>query len=434
MKYTPHTKEDIKSMLEVIGAGSVDDLFCDLGDAKIKGKLNLPSGKNQMETERYMESLAAKNTVYKSVFMGAGSYCHYIPPLVGKLAEREEFLTAYTPYQAEMSQGILQAIFEYQTMIARLMGMEASNASLYDGSTAIADAVLMLGSKGKVLVSEGVNPNSLRVIKTYLKPIGIEVVTVKLDDNGLTSVENIEKNIDDETIAVVVASPNYYGVIEDTLAIGNYLSAKKAGYILSVNPIALALLLTPKEAGADIAVGEGQPLGLPMAFGGPYLGFMATSLKLARKMPGRIVGKTTDHEGRDAFVLTLQAREQHIRREKASSSICSNEAHCALTASIYLAAMGKEGLVNVASHCTTNAHYLKTQLEKLGFIAKYASEFFHEFVTVTPISADKIIAVAKDNGILAGLKLTDNEILWCATEMNDKADIDRLITVLEGIL
>lgn len=434
MKYTPHTSEDIKSMLETIGASSVEDLFCDLSDAKIKGELKLPSGKSQMETERYIESLASKNTVFNSIFMGAGSYCHYIPPLVTKLTEREEFLTAYTPYQAEMSQGILQAIFEYQTMIARLTGMEASNASLYDGSTAIADAVLMLGSKGKVLVSEGVNPNSLRVVKTYLNPVGIDVVTVKLDSDGLTSVENIEKEMGDETIAVVVASPNYFGVIEDTKAIGDYLSTKKTGYILSVNPISSALLLTPKEAGADIAVGEGQPLGLPMSFGGPYLGFMATSLKLARKMPGRIVGKTTDHDNRDAYVLTLQAREQHIRRERASSSICSNEALCALTASIYLAAMGKEGLVNVASRCTTNAHYLKDQLTRLGFKSKYQSEFFHEFVTVTPIPADKIIKKAEDNGILAGLKLSDNEILWCATEKNDKQDIDKLISVLEGTL
>lgn len=435
MNYVPHTQSDIKDMLAATGKSSLDELYKGLESFTTK-ELSLEQGKSQQQVERLFSALAAKNKVYADIYRGAGAYSHYVPSVVKSLTCRQEFLTAYTPYQAEMSQGILQGIFEYQSMISRLSGMEVSNASVYDGSTALADGILMLSErkKNKVLVSRGINPMTLEVVKTYLAPQGVEIEYIELDDNGATSVEDLKSKLDGDVFAVAVAQPNFFGIIEPTEEIGRLAKENKSGYVISAEPISMALLKTPGECGADVAVGEAQPLGMPLSFGGPYLGFITTTQKNMRRLVGRIVGKTTDAQGRDAYVLTLQAREQHIRREKASSSICSNQALCALTATIYMAAMGKNGLKEVAKQCLSKAHYLAKEITSLdGFALKYNGEFFNEFVIESKFSADAIISKCHDNNILAGLKLSDNEMLWCATETNTKEDIDKLISVLREV-
>ncbi|MCD8083951.1 MAG: aminomethyl-transferring glycine dehydrogenase subunit GcvPA, partial [Clostridiales bacterium] len=356
------------------------------------------------------------------------SYHHYIPAIVKQVTSKEEFVTAYTPYQAEISQGILQSIFEYQTMICELTGMDASNASVYDGATAAAEAVAMCRDRkrGAVVVSDTVDPKILSVVKTYCFGSGAPLFVLPQKD-GLTDLAAWEA-LDPKNLAcLLIQSPNYYGLIEDGAAIANAVHAAGAKLIASCNPISLGLLATPAEYGADIAVGEGQPLGLPMGFGGPYLGFMASTKDLMRKLPGRIVGQTVDAEGKRAFVLTLQAREQHIRREKASSNICSNEALCAMTAAVYLSAMGSRGLKKAASSCMANAHFLLSELEGLGFVRKYEGEFFHEFVTVCPCDAAKLSTELSRRGYLAGLPLGGREMLWCATEMNTADEIRSLM-------
>ena len=433
--YTPHTSAEIQAMLDVVGVKSLEQLYQGLESLFVKD-MDLPAGKSQQEVARYFENLSAENKVFGSIFLGAGAYQHYIPPVVKSLLSREEFVTAYTPYQAEMSQGILQGIFEFQTMIAELTGMQVSNASLYDGSTALADGILMLGErkKNKVLVSEGIHPRSLEVVKTYLVPQGIQIEKVALDENGRTSLADLKAKLTPDVFAVAVAQPNFFGVIEDAAAIGEAVKAAGAGYIMQVEPFSCAMLKTPFACGADIAVGEGQPLGMPLSFGGPYLGFVGAREKLVRKLTGRIVGKTSDASGNDAYVLTLQAREQHIRREKAASSICSNQALCALTATIYMATAGKTGMKEVASQCVSKAHYLASEMVKIpGFRLKYSAEFFNEFVTVTDTPADEIIRKCAEKNILAGLKLSGHEILWCATEVNTKADMDQLLAVLKEV-
>lgn len=421
-------------MLDVVGVKSLEDLYHGL-EAITTHDLNLPEGKSQQEVARYFAELAAKNKVFGNIFLGAGAYQHYIPSVVKNLLSHEEFVTAYTPYQAEMSQGILQGIFEFQSMIAELTGMQVSNASLYDGSTALADGILMLGAKNRntVLVSEAINPRSLAVVKTYLEPQGIQLKTIATE-NGHTSLANLKEQLTEHVFAVAIAQPNFFGMIEDATAIGEIVKSKGASFVMQVEPFACALLKTPYACGADIAVGEGQPLGMPLSFGGPYLGFIGAKEKLVRKLTGRIVGKTHDADGNDAYVLTLQAREQHIRREKASSSICSNQALCALAATIYMATAGKTGMCEVAQQCVSKAHYLASEITKIpGYTLKYTGEFFNEFVTECPVKADAIIKHCAKNDILAGLKLEDNAILWCATEVNTKADIDQLVTVLKEV-
>jgi glycine dehydrogenase subunit 1 len=432
--YTPHTASDIREMLDVVGVKSLEGLYEGL-EGIFARDMNLPEGKSQQEVARWFEELAARNKVFGSVFLGAGAYQRYIPPVVKSLLSRSEFVTAYTPYQAEMSQGILQAIFEFQTMITELTGMQVSNASLYDGSTALADGILMLSErkKNKVLLSEAIHPYSIEVVKTYLLPLGFEVEMIALED-GKTSLTDLEKKLSDDVFAVALAQPNFYGVIEDAAVIGEATKAAGSGYIMQVEPFAATLLKTPFDCGADIAVGEGQPLGMPLSYGGPYLGFIGAREKLTRRMQGRVVGKTQDAQGRDAYVLTLQAREQHIRREKASSSICSNQALCALTATVCMAAVGKEGMKEVARQSLSKAHYLATEMTALdGFELKYGSEFFNEFVAVSQAPADLIIKKCAEKNILAGLKLGTHEILWCATEVNTKEDIDRLVATLKEV-
>ncbi|MBO5999199.1 MAG: aminomethyl-transferring glycine dehydrogenase subunit GcvPA [Lachnospiraceae bacterium] len=424
---------DRKIMLDRLGVSSVMDLYRDVPQDLILDKpLDLPDGKAEMQVGRIMKELAAENRVYGTVFRGAGAYRHYIPAIVDQVAAKETFLTAYTPYQAEISQGVLQSIFEYQTMICELTGMDVSNASVYDGATAAAEAAAMCRDRKRrtVIVSETVNPEVLAVMKTYSWASDNEIVTVPEKD-GVTDMDELLAAVGDGTAAVYIQSPNYFGCIEDLEAAAGIAHAKNAKLIAGVDPIAQAILKTPYECGADIAVGEGQPLGLPLSYGGPYLGFMACTKDMMRKLPGRIVGQTADAKGNTAYVLTLQAREQHIRREKASSNICSNEALCALRAAVYMAAMGREGIREAARQCVSKAHYLQEKLAEAGFERKYGSEFFHEFVTACPQDPEAVMKVLSDNGILGGLVLEGKDILWCATEMNTKEEIDRTAALLK---
>lgn len=431
--YVPSTAQERQEMLASIGLCSIDELFSHIPDSlKRKGELNLPSGKSELEVCRTMEHIAAQNIVFDSIFRGAGAYDHYIPAIVKSVTGKEEFVTAYTPYQAEISQGVLQSIFEYQTMICELTGMDVSNASVYDGATAAAEAVNMCceRSRNVVFCSAAAHPDTIEVVKTYCWASGHEFVLVPAKD-GKTDWNSIVPQLDKKTSACLyIQSPNFFGQIEDVQQAAEAVHAVGAKLIMGCNPIALGLYKTPAELGADIAVGEGQPLGMPLSFGGPYLGFMATTKAMMRKLPGRIVGETTDVDGKRAFVLTLQAREQHIRREKASSNICSNQALCAMTAAVYLAAVGPEGLKQVANLCYQKAHYLMQQLTAIpGITLRYQGPFFHEFVTDQG-DANRILLKLEQEGILGGLPLSDGGILWCATEKNSKEDIDRMVGII----
>ena len=434
--YIPSTREERLSMLESIGMHSFDALYADIPEKlRFKDGLSLPSGLSELEVSRKMEEIAEKNTQFTHIFRGAGSYHHYIPAIVKQVTSKEEFITAYTPYQAEISQGLLQSIFEYQTMICELTGMDVSNASVYDGATAAAEAAAMCRDRkrGTICVSASVDPKILSVIRTYCFGSGAPLVVLP-EKEGLTDLESWN-SMDTSSIAcLIIQTPNYYGLVEDGAAIADAVHASGAKLIASCNPIALGLLETPGEFGADIAVGEGQPLGLPMGFGGPYLGFMASTKDMMRKLPGRIVGQTTDVDGKRAYVLTLQAREQHIRREKASSNICSNEALCAMTAAVYLSAMGSAGLEKVASSCMANARYLLEGLTALGFTRKYTGEFFHEFVTICPCDAAVLSEKLAAHGYLSGLVTGQKEMLWCTTEMNTRSEIDGLLAVIKEVL
>lgn len=434
--YIPSTREERLSMLESIGMHSFDELYADIPeDLRLKDGLSLPSGLSELEVARKIEEISGKNTRFPHIFRGAGSYHHYIPAIVKQVTSKEEFVTAYTPYQAEISQGLLQSIFEYQTMICELTGMDVSNASVYDGATAAAEAAAMCRDRkrGTICVSASVDPRTLSVIRTYCFGSGAPLVILPEKD-GLTDIDSWNAMDTSSIACLIIQTPNYHGLIEDGASIANAVHNSGARLIASCNPIALSLLETPGEFGADVAVGEGQPLGLPMGFGGPYLGFMASTKDMMRKLPGRIVGQTTDVDGKRAYVLTLQAREQHIRREKASSNICSNEALCAMTAAVYLSAMGSAGLEKVAASCMANARYLLEQLTALGFTRKYAGEFFHEFVTICPCDAAVLSEKLAAHGYLSGLVTGQSEMLWCTTEMNTKSEIDGLIAVIKEVL
>lgn len=435
--YVPSTNEDKKEMLKVVGLDKMGDLYAHIPKGVMLNRdLNIPDGLSQLETLKYMENIADKNTAFGSIFRGAGAYNHYIPAVVKFIGSKEEFVTAYTPYQAEVSQGLLQSIFEYQTMICQLTGLDVANASVYDGATACAEAIMMCVEKGKrkAVVSGSVNMDWVKVMKTYCDPLGIELVLVKPKD-GETDAVALSQSMDETVGSVLIQQPNFYGIIEDAEKIGELAHSFSARFIMSINPIAGSILKTPAECGADIAVGEGQPMGIPLSFGGPYIGFMSAKQDLVRRLPGRIVGETLDINGERAYVLTMQAREQHIRREKASSSICSNQALCALTVGAYLAAMGPNGIKDAAENSISKASYLADELSKVqGYELKFAKTFFNEFVTSAPKGFNKILKELGLNGILGGLPiLIDKElcILWCATEMNSKEDIDRLIQILK---
>ena len=434
--YIPSTREERLAMLESIGMHSFAELYADIPETlRLKDGLSLPSGLSELEVAQKIEEISGKNTRFSHIFRGAGSYQHYIPAIVKQVTSKEEFVTAYTPYQAEISQGLLQSIFEYQTMICDLTGMDISNACVYDGAEASAEGVAMCRDRkrSKALVSATVNPYVLETIKTYCfgNEMEIEVIPEK---DGLTDMEYLKEHVDAQTACVLIQHPNYYGNLEEAAEIGEITHGAGAKYVMNVNPISLGVVKTPAEYGADVAVGEGQPLGLSIAFGGPYLGFMASTKDMMRKLPGRIVGQTTDVDGKRAYVLTLQAREQHIRREKASSNICSNEALCAMTAAVYLSAMGRTGLEKVAASCMANARYLLEGLTALGFTAKYTGEFFHEFVTICPCDAAVLAEKLAARGYLSGLVTGQSEMLWCTTEMNTKSEIDGLISVIKEVL
>lgn len=424
-------------MLREIGYASFEEMFSHIPDeVMLKEGVNIPSGLSEQAVKARMEDIAGKNVVFRHIFRGAGAYNHYIPAIVSNVTSKEEFVTAYTPYQAEISQGILQSIFEYQTMLCELTGMDASNASIYDGATAAAEAIAMCKERKKTTayISAAANPVVIEVMKTYCFGSNTKVVMVPEKD-GVTDGAALEEMLkaDPQAACFYVQQPNYYGNIEDGDALGRIVHEAGAKYIMGCNPMALAVMKTPAEYGADIAVGDGQPLGMPLAFGGPYLGFMTATAAMTRKLPGRIVGETADHEGRRAFVLTLQAREQHIRREKASSNVCSNQALCALTASVYMAAMGADGLRKTAVLCTSKAHYLKEQLEQAGLTARYDREFFHEFVTESDTDSGLILKALEEKGILGGLPLSHREILWCATEQNRKEDMDQAVQIVKEV-
>ena len=433
--FVPNTKAQQQEMLKEIGFEKLDDLFAHISDdVKLKGDLNLPDGMSEMEVSREMKKIADENIVYDTIFRGAGAYKHYIPAIVGNVISNETLQTAYTPYQAEISQGVLQSIFEYQTMICDLTGMDVSNASVYDGGTAAAEAVAMCRERkqNKALVSGAIQPSVMKVIETYCFGNGMELEVIAVKD-GKTDLDDLKAKMADDVACVYIQHPNYFGNLEDAAEIGEIAhSAKKCKYIMGVNPITLGVLKTPREYGADFAVGEGQPLGLPIAFGGPYIGFMASIDSMKRKLPGRIVGQTTDHNGKIGYVLTLQAREQHIRREKASSNICSNQALCALAVGVYLSAMGNEGIKNVATQCYSKAHYMAKRFEEIGFQVEN-KDFFHEFVTTSDTDIHVILKALSEAGILGGLPLDSHRILWCCTEMNSKADIDRVIDILKEV-
>ena len=433
--YVPNTKEQRQDMLKAIGLSSMEDLFVDIPqEVRLKGELEIPQGKSELEVKREMEDLAGKNRVFRTIFRGAGAYRHYIPAEVTSIISKENFLTAYTPYQAEVSQGILQSIFEYQTMICDLTGMDASNASVYDGASAAAEGVAMCRERkrAKALISGATSPYVIQTIQTYCHGNGMEMEVIPEKD-GRTDWEKLKARLDSGTACVYIQHPNFYGNLEDAKEIGELTHEAGAKFVMGVNPISLGMLKTPAEYGADVAVGEGQPLGLPLAFGGPYIGFMACTDKMMRKLPGRIVGQTKDRNGKTGYVLTLQAREQHIRREKASSNICSNQALCALAVTVYLSSMGYEGLREAALQSASKAHYLSKELETIGYHTENQGTFFHEFVTTSKVSAKETLDALEAHGILGGYPLDEHRILWCCTEVNTKEEMDDVIRILKEV-
>ena len=433
--YIPSTKEERLEMLKVVGLNDYRDLYKDVPAEMLlnDGDLNIPEGMSELEVGRAVSAMAAKNHVFPVVLRGAGAYDHYIPSIVKYIPAKEEFLTAYTPYQAEMSQGILQSIFEYQSIICELTGMDVSNASVYDGATAAAEAAAMCRDRKRkvTLVSATTNPEVINTIRTYCYGTGDEMKIVPAKD-GKTDMAALKEMLAADVASFYVQQPNFYGQFEEAEELGKLVHEAGAMYVMGCNPIALAIMKTPAACGADVAVGEAQPLGMPLSFGGPYLGFMATTTKHLRKLPGRIVGETVDGEGRRAFCLALQAREQHIRREKASSNICSNQALCALTAGVYVSAMGPEGMAQAAKQSMAKAHYLANELCKIpGVTMKFTGEYFHEFVVEMP-KAEEVLKALEQADILGGLQIEEG-VLWCATEKVTKADLDRTVAIVKEV-
>ena len=433
--FIPSTPEERLEMLKAVGLNDYRDLYRDVPAEMYleDGALNIPEGMSELEVSRAVSAMAEKNHVFSTVLRGAGAYDHYIPSIVKYIPAKEEFLTAYTPYQAEMSQGILQSIFEYQTGICEITGMDVSNASVYDGATAAAEAAAMCRDRKRrvTLVSGAAHPDTINTIRTYCYGTNDEMVIVPVKD-GKTDLEALKELLKADVASVYVQQPNFYGQFEDSEAIAEAVHGNGSLFILGCNPIALGIMKTAKDQGADIAGGEAQPLGMPLSFGGPYLGFMATTTKHMRKLPGRIVGETVDAKGERAFVLSLQAREQHIRREKASSNICSNQALCALTAGLYLAAMGPKGLEQAAKQSMAKAHYLARELCKIpGVSLAYTGEYFHEFVTVLP-KAEQVLKALEEADILGGL-IVDGGVLWCATEKVSKAQLDKAVAIVKEV-
>lgn len=433
-KFFPQTKEEIEQMLKQAGMNSLDDLYADVPEQiRFRGEYDLPEPMSETEIRSLFEKLGEKNRRL-TVFAGAGCYDHYTPAVVPNIISRSEFLTSYTPYQAEISQGTLHYIFEYQSMMAELTGMDVSNASMYDGSTATAEAAIMaLASTKKtdtVLVSASVDPKVLNVVKTYAHFHGFNVELIAEND-GATDKEQMDARLEKGGVAgVIVQQPNYHGIVEDFSGFADSCHAHKSLFIVNSVAADLALLKTPGEWGADVAVGDGQSLGIPMAFGGPSVGYMCCTEKLMRKMPGRIVGKTVDNRGQRVFVLTLQAREQHIRRQKATSNICSNESLMALFVTIYMSVMGKEGVKEAAQMSYDGAHYLHDALIATGlFSDKYERPFFNEFCVKYNGDVDRLQQRFLENGILGGVKVDADTLMFAVTEKRTKEEIDKLVNI-----
>lgn len=433
--YTPHTQSEVRAMLKKIGVKKIDELFTEVPNALKVKDLDMPKGISEMEAEKQLNNLANKNKKFLTILRGAGSYNHYIPAVVRSMSSRSEFVTAYTPYQAEISQGTLQSIFEYQSMMCNLTGMDVCNASHYDGATATAEAALMTKekSRNKIMLAPFIKEQTLKVLKTYIADHDIILVTAPSID-GRFDLEKAKAMLDNTFAAIILEQPSFIGIIEDAKSIGELAHSFGAKFIMSTYPTALGILKKPIECGADIATGEAQSLGLPLNYGGAYIGYMCATKAMQRKLPGRIVGETVDRLGNKAYVLTLQAREQHIRREKASSNICSNQAHCALTVGMYLAVLGQKGLNEVAVASATNAHYLCEILEKSGLKRKYSGEFFNEFVTTSTVKASDILDALAKKGILGGLPINEYDILWCATEVVTFSELNKVATIVKGVV
>lgn len=451
MPFIPHTSKDINEMLQDIGVNSIEDLFDEIpDDLKIKGLTKVPTQMSEMEVSRYIKQKANQDANVLC-FAGAGAYEHHIPAAIWQLTTRGEFYTAYTPYQAEVSQGSLQVIYEFQTMMAKLTGLEVSNASLYDGASALAEAAIMAvranrKSKAKsILVPKTLNPVYAEVLNNIVGNQKINIIEVDFDnEKGTISKSSLEKFNDEDITAIVIPQPNYFGTYEDVDALTNWAHNKKAMVIAVVNPTSLALLKAPGqwgENGADICVGEGQPLGVPLSSGGPYFGFMTSRDKFIRQMPGRIVGQTTDLDGKRGFTLAFQAREQHIRRAKATSNICTNQGLMVTAATIYMSLIGSTGLKQVAVACVENANYLKTQLSDVDNVKLvFNNDNFHEFVITTNKPAEEVIEKMANEKILAGINVSkhypqlENALSICVTETKTKQDMDQYVNVLQKVL
>jgi glycine dehydrogenase subunit 1 len=441
MNYTPHTDADVQHMLQTIGLDSTDDLFKPIPESLRLKALDLAPGISEMEVLQVVDGLAAQIAAQAPAlsFLGGGAYDHFSPTVVDAMISRGEFFTAYTPYQPEVSQGTLRAIFEFQTMMCELTGMEAANASMYDGSSALAEAVLMsvrINGGSRVLLPRSLHPFYKQVIETYVKGINLEFVEIPWTETGGMDIDVLKSEMNENTAAVVVQNPNFLGVLEALDEIGDVVTPSKAAFVACVNPISLGVIRPPGDFGADIVVGDGQPLGLPLAYGGPYVGFFTSRDEHLRKMPGRICGQTTDVDGKRGFVLTLQTREQHIRREKATSNICTNQTLCATAVTVYLAALGPQGMRDVGELNWNRSHQALDGLLALdGVSSKFSGPVFNEFVVEVDGKASEVLGRLREQGISAGIDLgrfypeLDNCILTCVTEMKTEADIARLVDV-----
>ncbi|MGI6082352.1 MAG: aminomethyl-transferring glycine dehydrogenase subunit GcvPA [Limnochordia bacterium] len=442
MDFIPTTPEEEAKMLAEIGVDSVEQLFEDIPEeVRFRGRLNLPEQMSEAELIKHMQALAARNADLDTYtcFMGGGVYDRLVPAALAELVGRAEFVTTYTPYQAEVSQGVLQSIYEFQSLICLLTGLDVANASVYDGATACAEAALMACAhtrRDTILMAEGLHPEYRQVVETYLRPQGLKTIAVPMR-NGRMDMEALRDHLGKDAAGLIVQQPNFFGCLEDVDIVGQAVHEAGGLYIACVEPVSLALLKAPGEYNADIAVGEGQPLGNAPGFGGPHVGFMATKKDLIRRLPGRIVGATVDQAGRRGYVLTLQAREQHIRRERATSNICSNQALNALTAAIFLALVGRQGLKDMAVQSLQKAHYAYARLCELpGFEPVFDAPFFQEFTLAVDQDVEKLNELLLEEKIIGGLPLSRfdsryaNRALFCVTEARTREEIDRLVTVL----
>ncbi|MDW7674112.1 MAG: aminomethyl-transferring glycine dehydrogenase subunit GcvPA [Bacillota bacterium] len=444
ISYVPNTDKDRQEMLAKIGFKSMDELFAHIpANVKLNRPLDIPDGMSELEVVRLLTELSSKNKTVEEYnsFLGAGTYEHFIPSLVNHMLLRSEFYTAYTPYQPEISQGTLQAIYEFQSLICELTGMEVANASMYDGATALAEAAALASGqtrRDKIVVASTIHPEYLETLKTYGYAQGLEIVEVNYAD-GVVDLTELEAAVCDKTAAVLIQQPNFFGCIEEAKAIGEIAHKHKAIFVVAADLISLAILKAPAEYGADIVVGDAQVFGNPPSFGGPHVGYFACVEKLIRRIPGRVVGKTVDKNGKEGFVLTLQAREQHIRREKATSNICSNQALAALAANITMVSLGKEGIKEMARQCVAKATYTLDKLEQIGLTRKFSKPFFKEFVVTGDKNIKEINKGLLSQKIIGGLDLSrfypqlQNSALVCVTEVKTKEKIDQFVAAWEGL-